>query len=51
MTITWIDRKCGKSEGCAIISGDKCIVAMERDQSDALIAHEFKHCFGAEHKE
>jgi hypothetical protein len=49
-TITWVDRKCGHSAGCALVMADRCYVAMEREAPDWLVAHEMKHCFGFEHK-
>lgn len=50
VTVTWVDRKCGKSEGCALPMGEQCIVAMPKDSDVSLVGHEIKHCFGFEHE-
>lgn len=58
VTITWkreVPTACGPQEknGCAQWSDDRtrCVVTMRADSSDAIVAHEFKHCFGWEHRE
>lgn len=58
VTITWKRAEptaCGPNEknGCAQWSDDRtrCVVTMRADSSDAIVAHEFKHCFGWEHRE
>lgn len=58
VTITWVRAKptaCGPNEddGCAQWSDDRkrCVVTMRADSSDAIVAHEFKHCFGWEHRD
>ena len=48
VTITWVDRHCGRSAGCAIPMGDKCYIAAPKEDLDVL-AHELLHCIGAEH--
>lgn len=58
VTITWKraePTECGPNEkdGCAQWSDDRrhCVVTMPADSRDAVVAHEFKHCFGWEHRE
>lgn len=58
VTITWkrdTPTACGPNEkdGCAQWSSDRtrCVVTMRADSSDAIVAHEMKHCFGWDHRE
>lgn len=36
-------------QGCAYVYGDRCSIVMPENSSDAVVAHEFKHCFGWSH--
>ena len=58
-TIIWIREKpvnCGVEgnfDGCAeFMTPDRtyCRIRMLEDSSDAVIAHEFRHCFGWDHR-
>ena len=40
----------GKLLGCADRKDDTCIITMPEYADDFIIAHEFKHCFGFQHK-
>ena len=58
VTITWkreIPAACGPNEknGCAQWSDDRkrCVITTPATASDAILAHEIKHCFGWEHRE
>jgi hypothetical protein len=47
-TITWVDRKCGHSAGCALVMADRCYIAAPKEEPQ-IVAHELLHCMGAEH--
>lgn len=58
-TITWIRAKplhCGKPgsfDGCTqYLTPDRrhCRIWMAEDSSDAVVAHEFRHCMGFDHR-
>lgn len=56
--VTWIQQKpfkCAEAKnplGCAHITRDNktCIIEMDADAPDFVVAHEFKHCFGFVHR-
>lgn len=56
--VTWIKEKpasCGdasNAQACATRTPSylECLIEMQEDATDAIIAEEFRHCFGWEHK-
>lgn len=56
MHVTWVRgvvKDCGgvaSPRGCAETDRGDCLITMPEDATDAVVAHEFRHCFGYVHK-